>query len=72
MLSTQRAAAAKQTGETQSVQKQSGRILQISENMADHLVVNIDGGHLYRYPSEVDPRKKATKVSQWRKSGKYP
>ena len=28
----------------------------------DYPVVSIDGGHLYRYPSEVDPRKKATKV----------
>ena len=31
--------------------------------MAEHLAIDIDGGHLFRYPSEVDPRKKATKVS---------
>eukprot|EP00092_Neocalanus_flemingeri_P014524 GFUD01015671.1.p1 GENE.GFUD01015671.1~~GFUD01015671.1.p1 ORF type:complete len:633 (+),score=203.98 GFUD01015671.1:47-1945(+) len=29
--------------------------------MVEPLSVNIDGGHLFRYPSEVDPRKKATK-----------
>ena len=31
--------------------------------MGEDLAIDIDGGHLFRYPSEVDPRKKATKVS---------
>ena len=31
--------------------------------MSEDLAIDIDGGHLFRYPSEVDPRKKATKVS---------